>query len=78
MPGAMFLLAYHGRVPVVGIPACGLFHRTTIFDLILPRLLAGEKPDNRDLARLAHGGLCLNCSVCTFPACSFGKTGPKG
>ncbi|MBW1693377.1 MAG: molybdopterin-binding protein, partial [Deltaproteobacteria bacterium] len=74
LPGAMFLLAYKGDVPIVGIPACALYHKVTIFDLILPRLLAGEKPDNKDLARFAHGGLCLDCSTCSFPACSFGKT----
>ncbi len=74
LPGAMFLLAYKGNVPIVGIPACGLFHPTTIFDLILPRLLAGEKPDNRDLAELAPGGLCLDCPTCHFPNCSFGKS----
>ncbi len=75
LPGAMFLLAYKGNTPIVGIPACGLFHPTTIFDLILPRLLAGEKPDNRDLAQLAPGGLCLDCPACHFPNCSFGKSG---
>jgi len=75
LPGAMFLLAYKGNTPIVGIPACGLFHPTTIFDLILPRLLAGEKPDNRDLAELAPGGLCLDCPTCHFPNCSFGKSG---
>ncbi len=75
LPGAMFQLAYKGDVPIVGIPACALYHETTVFDLILPRLLAGEKPDNKDLARFAHGGLCLDCPTCLFPACSFGKTG---
>ncbi len=73
LPGAMFLLAYRKDVPIMGIPACALFHRTTIFDLILPRLLAGEKPDGKDLARLAHGGLCLDCTTCRYPACPFGK-----
>jgi len=74
LPGAMFQLAYCNGTPVIGIPACGLYHEATVFDLILPRLLAGEKPDNRDLARLAHGGLCLGCDACTFPKCSFGKS----
>ncbi len=73
LPGAMFLLAYKGDTPIVGIPACGLYHPTTIFDLILPRLLAGEQPNARDLASLAHGGLCLDCATCRYPACSFGK-----
>lgn len=74
LPGAMFLLSYKGDIPIIGIPACALYHKTTIFDLILPRLLVGEKPDGQDLARLAHGGLCLGCPTCRFPACSFGKT----
>ncbi len=73
LPGAMFQLAYKGNVPVVGIPACALHHKATVFDLVLPRLLAGERPDNRDLAQLAHGGFCLDCDVCRYPACSFGK-----
>jgi len=73
LPGAMGMLAYSGDIPIVGIPACGLYHKATVFDLLLPRLLAGEHPDARDLARLAVGGLCLNCKVCNYPACSFGK-----
>lgn len=75
LPGAMFQLAYKGTTPIVGIPACALYHEATIFDLVLPRLLAGERPDNVDLAKLAHGGLCLNCPTCRFPACTFGKSG---
>jgi molybdenum cofactor synthesis domain-containing protein len=75
LPGAMFLLGYQGRTTIMGLPACGLYHRTTIFDLILPRVMAGETPGARDLARLGHGGLCLNCNTCRFPACSFGKPG---
>jgi hypothetical protein len=74
LPGAMFLLAYKGASAIAGIPACGLYHQTTIFDLILPRLLAGERPAERDLACLAHGGLCRDCKVCSYPACSFGKS----
>ncbi len=75
LPGAMFLLGYNENTSIMGLPACGLYHRITIFDLILPRLMAGEKPTKRDLAKLSHGGLCLNCKTCRFPACSFGKTG---
>lgn len=75
LPGAMFLLGYQNNVAIMGLPACGLYHRITIFDLILPRIMAGEKPGARDLAELCHGGLCLNCKTCTFPACSFGKAG---
>lgn len=60
-------------IPVLGIPACGMYHKTTIFDLILPRILAGERIGRRELAELGHGGLCLNCDVCRYPVCPFGK-----
>jgi molybdenum cofactor synthesis domain-containing protein len=60
-------------IPVLGIPACGMYHKTTIFDLILPRVLAGEKIGRHELAELGHGGLCLNCKECRYPVCPFGK-----
>jgi molybdenum cofactor synthesis domain-containing protein len=74
LPGAMFLLGYTDQTAIMGLPACALYHRTTIFDLIFPRLMAGEKPGARDLAKLGHGGLCLNCDPCVFPQCPFGKS----
>jgi len=73
LPGAMFLVAYIGKVPVLGMPACGLHHRITVLDLILPRILAGEKIGKLQLAALGHGGLCQDCDSCTFPHCPFGK-----
>ncbi len=75
LPGAMFQLSYKNEMPIMGIPACGLYHKTTVFDLVLPRLLAGERLDERDLARFAVGGLCLDCEVCRYPKCPMGKTG---
>ncbi len=60
-------------IPVLGIPACGMYHKTTIFDLVLPRVLAGEKIGRKELAELGHGGLCMNCEVCRYPVCPFGK-----
>lgn len=62
-------------VPILGIPACGMYHKTTIFDLILPRVLAGEKIGRQELAELGHGGLCMNCKECRHPICPFGKMG---
>lgn len=73
LPGAMFMLSYIGDVPVVGLPGCVMYSRTSIFDLIVPRLLAGEKITKADINKLAVGGLCLNCEVCTYPVCGFGK-----
>lgn len=73
LPGAMFLLAYIGNIPVVGLPGCVMYSRVSIFDLIVPRLLAGEVPTRGDIKKLAHGGLCMNCEECTYPKCGFGK-----
>ncbi|NJD57725.1 MAG: molybdopterin-binding protein, partial [Nitrospirae bacterium] len=60
-------------VPILGIPACGMYHRTTVFDLLLPRILAGERIGRTDMAELGHGGLCLHCEECRYPVCPFGK-----
>ena len=73
LPGAMFLYGRFGDVPVLGLPACVLYHDTTVFDLMLPRVLAGERITRRDLAAMAHGGLCLNCEQCRYPVCPLGK-----
>lgn len=73
LPGAMFMVAYLKNVPVLGIPACGLFASVTMFDLIYPRVLAGNRITRKDIAATGHGGLCLKCKNCTFPRCSFGK-----
>ncbi len=74
LPGAMFLLAYlGGSIPVLGLPGCVMYSRRTVFDLVLPRLMADIRVSAADLAALGHGGLCLECEVCTFPNCGFGK-----
>ena len=73
LPGSMFLVAYLGEVPLLGVPACGLYHRITVVDLVLPRILAGEKVGKAQLAFLGHGGLCKDCPECTYPKCHFGK-----
>jgi hypothetical protein len=73
LPGAMFMVAYLGEIPILGIPACGMYAKTTIFDLVLPRVLAGEKIGRRELAELGHGGLCMKCETCNYPVCPFGK-----
>ena len=79
LPGAMFLVAYvksrdqQPEIPVLGIPACGMYAKTTVFDLALPRALAGERIGRRELAELGHGGLCMKCEICRYPVCPFGK-----
>jgi len=73
LPGAMFLVAYLGEVPLLGVPACALHHRITALDLVLPRILAGERVGKADLALMGHGGLCRDCPECSYPHCPFGK-----
>jgi len=73
MPGAMFLFAILGDIPVLGAPAAVIFNETTIIDIILPRVLAGEQISREDIVDLGHGGLCLDCAACTYPICPFCK-----
>ena len=76
-PGAMFLLAWArgaaGRVPVLGLPGCVMYHRASIFDVVVPRLLAGIEVTAADIAALGHGGFCSGCPDCRYPVCHFGK-----
>ncbi len=72
-PGALCMVAYCNDIPVMGVPACAMFSKTTILDILLPRFFAGERVDRIDIARLANGGMCLGCQVCTYPVCPFGK-----
>lgn len=73
LPGAMFLMGYIGKIPIMGLPGCVMYHKITIFDLIFPRVQAGERISREDIISLAHGGLCQNCDVCRYPDCGFGK-----
>jgi hypothetical protein len=73
LPGAMFMIATIGSVTVLGVPACGLYHEITILDLVLPRVLSGERLTRKDIAALGHGGLCLHCEECRYPRCPLGK-----
>lgn len=75
LPGAMFMLAYKGNIPIVGLPGCVMYAKRTIFDLVIPRLLADERLVKEDILRLGHGGLCRGCEICSFPNCGFGKGG---
>ena len=73
LPGAMFLLAYYKNIPILGVPSCAMYSKRTIFDLVLPRVLVDEKLSFEDIASYGNGGMCLNCEICSFPHCSFGK-----
>lgn len=72
-PGAMFMLAYLENTVLIGLPACGIFSKTTVLDLVLPRILAGERLTKKEITSMGYGGLCYECKVCRFPHCPFGK-----
>lgn len=72
-PGAMFMLAYIGNIPVVGLPGCVMYYRASIFELILPLVIADEPVTKEYISSLGHGGFCSSCKECRYPVCGFGK-----
>jgi hypothetical protein len=66
-PGTLFWIAWHGDIPILGVPTCGLFSQATVFDLVLPRILAGERVGRVELADLGHGGLLGRDMAFRFP-----------
>jgi molybdenum cofactor synthesis domain-containing protein len=57
LPGSMFLMAYLQETPVLGLSGCVMHDPVTAFDVLLPRLLAGEKISRSDIVSMGHGGL---------------------
>ncbi len=72
-PGNMTLVAYLGDVPVLGVPGAAIKLPTTIFDVLLPQIFAGDRITKDELINLAEGGLCQMCTVCHWPNCTFGR-----
>lgn len=78
LPGAMMMVAYYPRegkedAVITGLPGCVMYAKRTIFDLLLPRIMADDPITKEEIAELGIGGLCLNCDTCTYPNCGFGK-----
>ena len=58
LPGSMFMLGYYdGERPIMGLPGAVMFESFTLFDLVLPMVLAGEVLTKQDFVRMGHGGL---------------------
>ena len=72
-PGNMTLVAYLGDIPVLGVPGAAISLPTTILDVLLPQIYAGDRLTKQDLIRLGDGGLCRMCETCHFPTCTFGR-----
>ena len=71
--GNMTLIAYLAEVAILGVPGAVISLPTTIFDVVLPQVFAGDKFTKEELIGLGEGGLCQLCSVCHFPNCTFGR-----
>ena len=72
-PGSLLWVARAGSVPILGMPGCGMFSQATLFDLLLPRLLAGETVEPEDLAAYGHGGLLGREMAFRFPPYRAGR-----
>lgn len=72
-PGNMTLVAYLEDVPILGVPGAAIKLPTTVFDVLLPQIFAGEKITREDLLNLADSGLCQMCRACHWPNCTFGR-----
>ncbi len=72
-PGNNMTVGYMNGKTVCAVPAAALHFHSTSLDILLPRILAGEKITKRDMALLAHGGLCHFCKKCVYPICPFGR-----
>ena len=72
-PGNMTLIGYIGHIPVLGVPGAAITMPTTIFDVVLPQIYAGERFTMEDVIRLSDGGVCQLCKSCHYPNCTFGR-----
>jgi hypothetical protein len=66
-PGSLFWIARRGDTPILGMPTCGLFSQASVFDLVLPRVLVGERVGRAELAELGHGGFLTRDLAFRFP-----------
>lgn len=72
-PGNMTLVAYLGDVAILGVPGAAISLPTTIFDVLLPQIFAGDTLTKEELIQLGDGGLCQLCKNCHWPNCTFGR-----
>ena len=87
LPGAMFLLSYYDAgdrlVPICGLPGCAMYNKRTIFDIVLPRLMARDMIyaalpfESRvvNLREFPFDGGCLGCFGCAITGTCVYKDG---
>ncbi len=71
-PGNMFTVAYLDDITILGVPGAAIHAKTTMLDVVLPQVFAGQRFTYEELRNMGAGGLCQNCSECHFPNCTFG------
>jgi hypothetical protein len=72
-PGSLLWVAERAGVLILGMPSCGMFSQATLVDLLLARVLAGDRITPDDLARLGHGGLLTRDMAFRFPPYRAGQ-----
>lgn len=77
-PGSMLWLGRVGRTAVLGLPTCGAYSKATAADLVLPRLLTGERPGPRLVSPLGHGGILTRDQRFRFPRYARELDAPEG
>ncbi len=77
-PGSMLWLARIGSTAILGLPTCGAYSKATAADLLLPRLLSGEGPTERTVAKLGHGGILTRSQRFRFPVYARDLDAPDG
>ncbi len=72
-PGSLLWIGYvkpadnRPERTIVGLPSCGLFSQASVFDLLMPKLLTGDRLTNESLAEFGHGGLLTRDMQFRFP-----------
>ncbi len=77
-PGSMIWLGRLGDSRLLGLPSCGMFALATAADLVLPRLLTGERLEAGDLADMGHGGILTREMRFRFPDYARELEAPEG
>jgi molybdopterin biosynthesis enzyme len=77
-PGSMLWLGRLARTTIIGLPTCGAYSKATAADLLLPRLLSGDPPSARTVARLGHGGVLTRDMRFRFPPYARLPDAPEG
>lgn len=72
-PANNLSIGYLNESTICVVPAGSLYYKASALDVFLPRLLAKDIINKKELKFYSEGGLCHFCDYCTYPICPFGK-----